>query len=110
MSQEFDNNTLDLVMQKGFYPYEYMSDFEHLNKELTIKKKFYNSLTNRKIIDTENDHILKVWNKFEIKTMKDYHHSYLKWEVLLLVDFVINRLCPSNYLRAPGLSWNVCLK
>ena len=50
MSQEFDNNTLDLVMQKGFYPYEYMSDFEHLNKELTIKKKFYNSLTNRKII------------------------------------------------------------
>ena len=28
LSQEFDNNVLDLVKQKGFYPYEYMSDFE----------------------------------------------------------------------------------
>ena len=27
-SQEFDNNILDLVKQKGFYPYEYTSDFE----------------------------------------------------------------------------------
>ena len=26
--QEFDNNALDLVEQTGFYPYEYMSDFE----------------------------------------------------------------------------------
>ena len=24
LSQEFDNNELDLVKQKGFYPYEYM--------------------------------------------------------------------------------------
>ena len=28
LSQEFDNNVLDLVKQKGFYPYEYISDFE----------------------------------------------------------------------------------
>ena len=28
LSQEFDNNILDLVKQKGFYPYEYMIDFE----------------------------------------------------------------------------------
>ena len=27
LSQEFDNKVLDLVKQKGFYPYEYMSDF-----------------------------------------------------------------------------------
>ena len=26
-SQEFENNVLDLVKQKGFYPYEYMSNF-----------------------------------------------------------------------------------
>ena len=31
-SREFDNNILDLVKQKGFYPYEYMSDFEELKK------------------------------------------------------------------------------
>ena len=92
MSQEFDNNALDLVIQKGFYPYEYMSDFEHLKEELPIKETFYSSLTNRKISDTENDHVLKVWNKFEMKTMKDYHYWYLKWEVLSLVDVFEKKL------------------
>ena len=28
LSQDFDNNILDLVKQKAFYLYEYMSDFE----------------------------------------------------------------------------------
>ena len=28
LSQETDNNLLDLVKKKQFYPYEYMSDFE----------------------------------------------------------------------------------
>ena len=27
LSQEFDNNVLDLVKQKGFYPYEYVTNF-----------------------------------------------------------------------------------
>ena len=27
-SQELDNNVLGIVKQKGFYPYEYMSNFE----------------------------------------------------------------------------------
>ena len=31
-SQEFENNILDLVKQKGFYPCEYMSDFEKFKK------------------------------------------------------------------------------
>ena len=28
LSQEFDNNVLDLVEQKEYYPYKYMTDFE----------------------------------------------------------------------------------
>ena len=32
LSQEFDNSVMDLVKQKGFCPYEYMSDFESLKK------------------------------------------------------------------------------
>ena len=35
LSQEFDN-VLDLVKQKGFYPHEYMSDFEILAKKTFI--------------------------------------------------------------------------
>ena len=45
LSQEFDNNVLDLVKRKRFYPYEYMSDFEKFKEELSSKEKLYSSLT-----------------------------------------------------------------
>ena len=53
MNQEFNNNTVDLAKQKGFYPYEYMSDFEEFTEELPSKERFYSSLTDRKISDKE---------------------------------------------------------
>ena len=53
LSQEFDNNVLDLIKQKAFYPYEYMSDFEKFKEELPIKEKFYSPLTYRKISEKE---------------------------------------------------------
>ena len=86
LSQEFDNKVLDLVKQKGFYPYEYMSDFEKFKEKIPSKEKFYSSLTGKTISDKEYDHVLKVWNKFEMKTMKGYHNLYLKCNVLLLAD------------------------
>ena len=68
------------------------------------------SLIGKKISDKEYEHVLNVWNKFEMKTMKDYHDLHLKCEVLLLADVFeqfrnnssINYgLCPSHYLSAP---------
>ena len=85
LSQEFDNNVLDLVKQNRFYPYEYMSDFEKFKEQLPRKERFYSSLTGKKISDKEYEYV-KVWNKFEMKTMKDYHDLYLKCDVLLLAD------------------------
>ena len=84
-----------------------MSDFEKFKEELPSKEKFYSWLTGRKISDKEYEHVLNVWNKFEMKTMKDYHDLYLKCDILLLADVfekVRNNtlknygLCPSNYL------------
>ena len=51
LSQESDSNVLYLVKQKGFYPYEYMSDFEKFKEKLPSKGKFYSSLTGKKISD-----------------------------------------------------------
>ena len=48
LSQEFYTNVLDLVKQKGFYAYEYMSGFEQFKDELPSKEKFYSSLTGKK--------------------------------------------------------------
>ena len=60
-----------------------MSDFEKFKEQLPIKEKFNGSLTRKKNSDKEYDHVLNVWNRFEMKTMKDYHHLYLKCDILL---------------------------
>ena len=44
LSQEFDSKVLDLVMQKGFYPYECMNNFEKFIEKLPSKEKFYSSI------------------------------------------------------------------
>ena len=73
LSQEINNNVLDLVKQEGFYPYEYMSNFEKFKEQLPSKEKFYSCLTSKKTSEKEHEHGRKVWNKFEMKAMKDYH-------------------------------------
>ena len=60
LSQELDNNVLDLVKQKEFYPYGYLSDFEKLKEELPRKKMFYSLSTDRKISHKEYEHVLNV--------------------------------------------------
>ena len=82
MSYEFDKNVLDLV-RKGFYPYKYINDLEKFTEELPSNENFYSSLTHRKITDKEYEHVFNVWEKIEMKTMKDYHKLYLKCYVLL---------------------------
>ena len=62
-----------------------MSDSENFKEELPSKEKFYSSLTDRKISNEEYEHVLSVWNKFQMKTIKDYHNLYLKCDVLLIL-------------------------
>ena len=60
-----------------------MSDFEKFMEEtLPRKEMFYSSLTGKKS-DKEYEHVLKVWNKFEMKTIKGYPDLYLRCDVLL---------------------------
>ena len=71
-----DNNVFNLVKEKRFYPYEYMTDFEKFKEELPSKEKFYSSRTYRKVSDKEYEHVSCVWKKFEIKAMKNYHDLF----------------------------------
>lgn len=50
-----------------------MTGFEKFKGGLLHKDKFYSSLAAIKIIDEGYGLALKVWNKLEMKTMKDYH-------------------------------------
>ena len=39
-TQELNSKILDLVKQKGFYPYEYMSGFQRFKEQFPTKKGF----------------------------------------------------------------------
>ena len=78
-----------------------MSDFENFKEELLNKENFISSLTDRKITDKEYEHVLGVWNKSEMKTMKDYHDLYLKRDALLLAG-VLEKF-RNNSLKNYGL-------
>ena len=91
MSQEIDNNVLDLIKQKGFYPYEYMSDFEKLKGELPCKEKFNSSLTDKKIAAKNMIMFLIFGKKLERKQWKIIRtffiiKTYFKCDVLLSAD------------------------
>ena len=61
----------------------------------------------------------KIWDKFDINDMGDYHDHYLKKDVLLLTD-VFEKFIDAclefygldhcDYFSSPGLSWDAMLK
>ena len=60
LSQELDDNVLDLIKQEGFDPYGYMSLFEGFKEELPSKEKFYSLLNDRKNSGKVYEHVLNV--------------------------------------------------
>ena len=88
--EEFGSENLELLKHKGDYPYEYMNSFKRFNEEkLPARKKFYNSTKDEKIGDDGKisdgqisvKHYMtceKLWDKFNMKNMGDYHDHYLK--------------------------------
>ena len=119
-SQVFKGKRLNLMSQKGVYPYDFMDSFEKFDQtELPTKDKFYSILNDQHITDDEYDHAKKVWKTFKIKTMGEYHDLYLGSDVLLLADVFESfrktclqyyKLDPCHYFTSPGLSWDAMLK
>ena len=49
--EEFGSKNLQLLKQKGAYPYEHMNSFERLNEEkLLARKYFYGSTKDEKLV------------------------------------------------------------
>ena len=89
---EFGPENLELLKQKGDYPYEYMNRFERFNEEkLPTRKYFYSSTIDGNIGDDakiSDDHINvkdyltceKIWDKSKMKNMGDYHRCFaMSW-------------------------------
>lgn len=60
------------------------------DEQLPPKDAFYSILHGEDISDEENKHAQNVWNKFNIKSMGEYHDLYLGTDVLLLLMFLKN--------------------
>ena len=98
MAKEHHSKNLELLKQKGVYPYEYISSFKRFNeKKLPDKECFYSSVKNKTTGDngekldghiSDENYVMckKIWNKFNMKNMGDYHDHYLEKDVLLLAD------------------------
>ena len=101
-----------------------MRDFEKFKEKLPSIEKFQSLLKVNKLV-TKNMNLrfefgfeLKVLNLIWIKTIKDYHDLYLKYDVLLLAD-VLEKLrnnnlknyglYPSHYLIRPTSSWDAMI-
>ena len=120
LSEEFRVEFLELVKQKGVYPYEYMDIFKKFSEDkLPDRSNFFSSLKDECISEKDYLKADNIWNVFKMNTMGDYHGLYLKTDVLLLADVFekfINTcldyygLDPSHYFSSPRLSWDEMLK
>ena len=109
-----------LLLRKGVYPYEYMDDWDKFNEEkLPNKSDFYSSLNMEDISEIDYRPATKVFNKFNIKNLGEYHDLYVQSNTLLLADVFESfrnlciktyRLDPAYFLSFPGLAWQACLK
>ena len=115
----FSGEQYDLVRRKGVYHYDYVDSITKLSEtKLPPQEQFYSELNHSHISDEDYEHARKVWNLFQMKTMRDNLDLYLKTDVLLLADVFENfrdvcienyKLDPAWYYTTPGLAWDACL-
>ena len=107
-----DNNKITLFLQKGFYTYEYMDDWEKFNETLLPEKEdFYSHLNMEDITDADYVHAKRVSKDFEIKDLGEHHDLYVQGLTLLLADVFENfknmclkiyELDPARFFSDPG--------
>ena len=96
--KEFCSENLEILKQKGAYPYEYMNSFKRFDEEKLCARKYFFRSTKKGKIDEDGkvsdgdisieDYMVckKIRNTLKMKNMGDYHDNYLKKDVLLLTD------------------------
>ena len=111
---------LKLLSSKGIYPYEYMDSPDKF-KETALPNinGFYSSLTGKTITEDEHLHAKHVFEHFNCGSLQDYHDLYLRQDVLLLNDVLLEfrRVCletynvdSMHYYTSPGITLDSGLK
>ena len=82
LSQEFSSDLLELVKQKGVYPYEHIDSFD---EKLPDRYDLFSSLKDERINEADYLHAINIWNTFKMNTMGDYQDLYLKTDAKSLL-------------------------
>ena len=111
---------IDMLCQKGIYPYSYMKRFQVFEEtSLPPKEAFRNDLTGDDISDDQYEFAEQVWTTMGCENMGEYHDLYLWQDVFLLADIFEQfrgvclknyELDPAHYYTVPGLAWDAALK
>ena len=87
LPKECSGERLELVKEKGIYPYEYMDSFKKFDEcDLLNNDAFFSSLKGKNVSDEDYLRAMKVWDVFNIRDLGEYHDLYLKTDVLLWCD------------------------
>ena len=76
---------LDLLTDKGIYPYDYFDSFDRFTeRNLPPKEAFYSKLSEEHVNDKDYERAQKVWKHFGIRTLGQYHDLYLRTGVFFI--------------------------
>ena len=114
-----DINKSILLLRKVVYPYEYVDSLERFGTSLPGKEAFYSSLNEEDLTDVDLRHAKRAFKKIKNENLGDYHDLHVQSDTLLLAGVLDNfrnkcikiyKLDPADFLSAPGLAWQACLK
>jgi hypothetical protein len=116
----FEDSVIDLVSQKGVFPYDFVDTLDKLNmRTLPSKSQFYNKLYEEEVTNDDYARAVKVWRTFGIRNLGEYSDLYLTTDVILLAEVFEafrelcienHRLDPCHYVSSPGLAWDAMLR
>ena len=118
--EDYSELQYNLLTRKGIYPYEYMSSWDKFEEtQLSPIGAFYSNLNMSNVSKDDYQHAQRVWKKFRIHNLGEYHDLYLRTDVILLANvFEAFRdtclehysLDPALFYTSPGLAWIACLR
>ena len=118
--EEYNENQYKLLIKKGIYPHEYMTDWDKFKEmKLPPREAFCCKLNMSGVGNEDYEHTNRVWKEFGLKDLREYHDLYLKTDVILLADVfeAFRKVClknygldPAHFYTAPGLAWKACSK
>ena len=116
--KHFPDN-FELLKEKAYFPYEWLTKENIYNKELPTINEFYSSLKLQNISQKQYDKTIEIFKKLKCKNIKDYLEIYMKLDICLQADifnafrntiFDKFEIDCSKYITSCSLSLDLMLK